>query len=106
MATRHAKVSSKRKNGREEIERLNRDGAFKNLGPNRDAQEVMIHVYWSALNYGDDDDRGHLMQRGKVAADLGLDAVPDPPFTRDEMEIITRAAKLQALKCLGARKRR
>jgi len=97
------------KRGRSEIKRLAEARAFSNYGPIRGAQEVMIHVYWSAVNDAVDelhDRRGHLLQRGKVTADLGLDAVPDPPFTRAEMELITYAAKGQAIKCLRARKRR
>lgn len=70
-------------------------------------QETMIHVYWSAL--GDARDlreggRGHLMQRDRVSASLGLDCAPDPGFTSDEMQTITRAAKMAALKCLRMRK--
>lgn len=69
--------------------------------------EVMIHVYWSAS--GDARDareggRGHLLQRDKVIASLGLDAAPDPGFTPAEMQLIASAAKLEAVRCLGRRR--
>jgi hypothetical protein len=72
-------------------------------------QETMIHVYWSAL--GDARDvreggNGHRMQRDRVSASLGLDRTPEPGFTPDEMQSITRAAKMAALKCLRERSRR
>lgn len=66
-------------------------------------QEVMLHVYWSALNDKDDDGRGHLVQRDRVTADLGLDVVPDPPFTPDEMQKIMFAAKFAAKTQLARR---
>lgn len=80
--------------------------AFASLDAGGD-QETMIHVYWSAL--GDARDlreggRGHLMQRDRVSASLGLDCAPDPGFTNDEMQSITFAAKMAALKCLRQRK--
>lgn len=46
------------------------------------------------------------MQRDKVTADLGLDAAPVPGFTEAEMQMITSAAKIAAIKCLRARARR
>jgi hypothetical protein len=72
-------------------------------------QETMIHVYWSAL--GDVRDtreggHGHRMQRDRVSASLGLDRAPVPGFTPDEMQTITHAAKMAALKCLSERSRR
>lgn len=75
----------------------------------RPQEEVMLHVYWSAL--GDARDvreggQGHRMQRDKVTASLGLDRAPDPGFTKSEMQDITFAAKMAALKCLRARKRK
>ena len=69
-------------------------------------EECLIHVYWTGLWDPNDSGRGHLLRRGEVSADLGLDAVPAPPFTDEEMQAITRAAKIQAIKCLRARKRR
>lgn len=39
-------------------------------------------------------------------ADLGLDAAPVPGFTEAEMQMITSAAKIAAIKCLRARARR
>lgn len=68
-------------------------------------EECLIHVYWTGLWDPNDPGRGHLLHRGEVSADLGLDAVPVPPFTDEEMQLITFAAKMQALKCLRARKR-
>lgn len=64
--------------------------------------ECMIHVSWSGAFDDDDDGRGHLMRRGEVIANLGLPP-PSPPFTSDEMQKITFAAKMQALKCLRLR---
>lgn len=78
---------------------------FSNLGPRRDAQECMLVVAWSGVNDPGDDGRGHLVQRGRVTADLGLDAVPVPPFSSAEMESIMFAAKMQALRVLRQRKR-
>jgi hypothetical protein len=71
------------------------------------AEECLIHVYWSGLRdrKGLTEGDSHLIQRGKVSADLGLEGIPDPPFTSAEMQEITFAAKIQALKCLRARKR-
>lgn len=68
----------------------------------------MIHVYWSAM--GDVRDareggNGHRMMRDKVSASLGIEQVPDPGFTAEEMQAITYAAKIAALKCLRLRKR-
>lgn len=91
--------------GRAEIKRLVEARIFSNYGPVRGAQEVMLHVYWSAVNDARDEGHGHLMQRDKVCADLGLDAVPDPPFTNEEMQSIMFAAKIAAIKCLRLRKR-
>lgn len=81
--------------------------AFSSIGSGL-PQEVMIHVYWSAR--GDARDareggRGHLMQRDKVTADLGLDLAPDPGFTEAEMQTITYAAKTAAIKCLRLRRK-
>jgi len=67
----------------------------------------MLHVYWSALGDARDvreGDQGHRMQRDKVTASLGLDRAPDPGFTEAEMQDITFAAKMAALKCLRVRK--
>lgn len=81
--------------------------AFASLDGARGQEEVMIHVYWSAM--GDardarDGGRGHLMQRDKVTACLGLDRAPVPGFTEDEMQRIAFAAKMAAIKCLRLRK--
>ncbi len=101
-----AKRESKAEEGRLAIKKLAETGAFSSLSGNgRDRQECMIHVYWSGLNYPDGDKRGHLVQRGKVTADLGLETMPMPPFTDEEMQSITFAAKMQALRCIRARKR-
>lgn len=80
--------------------------AFASLDAARPREEAMIHVYWSGL--GDardarDGGRGHLMQRDKVTANLGLDRAPDPGFTDNEMQQIAFAAKMAALKCLRLR---
>lgn len=87
---------------------VNRD-AFSSLDAARGPEEVMVHVYWSAL--GDARDKregghGHRMQRDKVTASLGLDRAPDPGFTEAEMQSITFAAKMAAIKCLRLRRRR
>lgn len=66
----------------------------------------MIRVSWSAVNDPDDGGAGHGVRRGEVIADLGLDAVPSPPFTAAEMQRITRAAKFEAFRCLKERKRK
>ena len=78
--------------------------AFASYAAEGDA-ECMIHVAWSGAFDKDDDGRGHLVRRGSVIASLGMPP-PDPPFTSGEMEKITFAAKMQALKCLRLRKRK
>lgn len=69
-------------------------------------QECMIGVHWTGLNDPGDDGRGHNVFRDMSHADLGLDGVPDPPFTREEIQRILFAAKMEALKCLQARRKR
>ena len=66
-------------------------------------EECLIHVYWTARMPGGG--MSHHVMRGRVSADLGLVRVPDPPFTNEEMQAITFAAKMAALKCLSHRKR-
>lgn len=65
----------------------------------------MILVAWTGLGDTADKGRGHTELRGRTMADLGIDEVPDPPFTNDEMQSIGRAAKFEALRCLTRRKR-
>lgn len=82
--------------------------AFSSLDAGPPHAETMIHVYWSG--YRDardarDGGRGHLMQRDKVVANLGLDEAVEPGFTEAEMQTIAYAAKMAALKCLTARRR-
>jgi len=93
------------------VEKLVERGAFASLsGPSGDKrEECMIVVAWTGLNDARDKregGHGHLMMRDRVMADLGLEAVPVPGFTNEEMQLITFAAKMQALKCLTARKTR
>lgn len=88
---------------RKKIQELAEAKPFASLGPGN-RQECMIHVSWSGLGDAGDDGRGHLVMRGRVTADLGLDDVPTPPFSPEEMQDITRAAKMAALKCLRDRK--
>lgn len=64
--------------------------------------EVLLHVYWTTNAGG----HNHLELQNKVSADLGLDAAPSPPFTREEMEVIMFSAKMAAIKCLRKRKSR
>lgn len=78
---------------------------FKNLGPVQGAKEFMLHVHWSGLDDGDDDGRGHLLRRGTVVADVGLENFPDPPPTDEEMQQVMFAAKMALLKVLRQRKR-
>lgn len=68
-------------------------------------KEFLLHVYWSGLDDGGDDGRGHLVQRGKVTADVGLENFPDPPPTAEEMQQVMFAAKMALLKILRQRKR-
>lgn len=83
--------------------------AFASLDAGPAHVETMIHVYWSG--YGDardvrDGGAGHRMQRDKVTASLGLDQAVEPGFTEAEMQSIAYAAKMAALRCLTARRRR
>lgn len=64
-------------------------------------EEVLIHVYWTGLVGRDDSEGGHRLQRGKVSADLGF--VPKPPLSDAEMQEITHAAKMQAIRCVRKR---
>ena len=41
---------------------------------------------------------------GRVSADTGMDAMPDPPLTMDEMQPVAFAAKMALAKVLSARK--
>jgi hypothetical protein len=66
----------------------------------------MIHVCWSG--YGDardvrDGGMGHRMMRDKVTANLGFDQAIEPGFSEEEMQTITYAAKMAALKCIRTR---
>jgi len=65
--------------------------------------EYMIHVAWSAAFDPGDEGRGHLVRRGEVTANLGIDEAI-APFTNEEMQDITFAAKMAALQCLRKRK--
>lgn len=67
------------------------------------AQEVMLRVSWSCLNHADGQQQH--CRRDEVMLDLGLEKLPDPSFTNDEMQRIAFAAKMAALKALSARKR-
>jgi len=42
---------------------------------------------------------------GRVSADTGFDALPDPPLTNAEMEPVAFAAKMAFAKVLAARKK-
>lgn len=88
------------------VQQLAANNPFKRLGPVKGAVEFMLTVYWSGLNDGDDDGRGHLMQRGRVTADMGLENFPDPPPTAEEMREVMFAAKMAMLKVLRKRKRK
>ncbi len=60
-------------------------------------EDFLLRVAWSAKP-------DHLIRRGEVSADMGLE-LPDPPPTREEMEHVMLAAKGAMLKCIRARKR-
>ncbi len=68
------------------------------------AQEVMLRVSWSCLNHPDGQQQH--CRRDEVMLDLGLEQVPDPAFTNDEMQRIAFAAKIAALKALRSRPKR
>ncbi len=87
------------------IKQLVDANAFSSLsGMGRQRQEVMITVGWSCFGAGDG--QVEHVQRGRVTADLGLDAIPDPHFTSDEMQRIAFAAKREAHRCLRDRRPR
>lgn len=65
--------------------------------------ETLIHVYYTRWSPDDFDDRGHLLQRGKVSADLGLETGAGVDFANEEMQRIAQAAKFAAIKCIAAR---
>jgi len=68
--------------------------------------EYILRVSWSAAFDPMDDGRGHLVRRGEVTANLGIEGVLDPPFTNREMQDITFAAKMAVAKCLRLRKQK
>jgi len=72
--------------------------------PARTFNEALLHVYWTSHTDKDGGRSGHLTMRGKVSIDLALEASPE--FTPAEMEQIAFAAKMQAAKCLRARRRK
>lgn len=90
---------------RAKIKKLVAAGAFKSLSGMPRKQEFMLHLSWSGLDDGGDDGRGHLLRRGQITCDLGLDAVPDPPPTDEEMQKVAFSAKMALLKALANRKR-
>jgi len=67
------------------------------------ASEVMLRVSWSCLDHADGQPQH--CRRGEVMLDLGLEQMPNPEFTGEEMQRIAFAAKMAALKALSARKR-
>ena len=89
-----------------DVQRAAKAKPFARLSADHSEQECMIYVAWSGLGDPGDDGSGHLRMRARVTADLGLGRVPDPPFTSDEMQTITHAAKMEALRCLRRRKAR
>lgn len=50
--------------------------------------------------------REPFMLLGRVAADSGLDAMPDPPLTSVEMSSVAFAAKMAFIKVMAARRKR
>lgn len=78
---------------------------FSSLTANPNAKEFCLHVYWSGLDDGGDDGRGHLVQRGKVTCDMGLENFPNPPPTAEEMQQVMFAAKIALARVLRTRKR-
>lgn len=73
-------------------------------GTNYTGEECLLHVYWTGRDAGGQGS-DHLTMRGRVSADLGIDRIPDPPFTNEEMQIIMFAAKMAAAKVLRDRKK-
>ena len=91
-----------------DLDRVASSKAFASLAAGPSHVETMLHIYWSGYNDSRDvrdGSKGHLMQRDKVTANLGLDCAVEPGFTEAEMQLIAYAAKIAALKCLTARKR-
>lgn len=103
--TRRASLGSVRgtDEGQQKIKELAEGGAFASIG--RGGEECMLYVAWSGLKDPGDNGQGHVRRRGEVTVDLGLDAVPTPPFTDAEMQAIAFGAKIAALKALRRRKR-
>lgn len=66
------------------------------------AEEAMLYVGYTELR----EKRitgGHTIRRGEVMADIGLEKYPNPVFTSEDMQRITYAAKMEALRCLRKR---
>jgi hypothetical protein len=66
--------------------------------------ETLIHVYYTRWSPNDRPaDLGHMVMRGKVSADLGLESAAGLDFSNEEMQSITRAAKFAAIECIRKR---
>lgn len=70
----------------------------------RDRQEALgFEVCLVVVGYVSGRDPFRLL--GRVSADTGLDAMPDPPLTMAEMQPVAFAAKLALGKVLAARRK-
>lgn len=71
----------------------------------RDAQEALgFEVCMVVVGYVSGREPFRLL--GRVSADTGASAMPDPPLTQDEMQPVAFAAKMALAKVLSARKRK
>jgi hypothetical protein len=70
----------------------------------RDRQEALgFEVCLVVVGYASGREPFRLL--GRVSADTGLDAMPDPPLTDAEMQPVAFAAKMAFGKALAARRR-
>jgi hypothetical protein len=74
------------------------------FGEHRDRKEVAgMEVCLVVVGYVSGRDPFRLL--GRVSADLGEDAMPDPPLTMAEMQPVAFAAKMALAKVLAARRK-
>jgi hypothetical protein len=95
-----AKSKQKRKSTMADVRRAK--AAFDEQ---RDVKEALgMEVCLVVVGYASGREPFRLL--GRVSADTGMNAMPDPPLTTDEMQPVAFAAKMAFAKVLSARRRK